>query len=111
MRDATSPTSPTAESPDPGRNPPLEQLFDAGVLLRPSDRRPNLVHLVRALATLAGVGDLGASPPVADIVSTIGPAEHLIFVLMDGLGMNLVRADGRVVQNETWHQAALPLAA
>jgi hypothetical protein len=69
----------------------LEQLFDAGVLLRPSDRRPNLVHLIRALATLAGVGDLGASPPVADIVSTIGPAEHLVFVLLDGLGMNTVR--------------------
>ena len=66
-------TPQTADSPDLGTDPPLEQVFDAGLLVRPSDGRPNLVHLVRALATLAGVGGLGGAAPVTEIASTIGP--------------------------------------
>ncbi|HLL91152.1 MAG TPA: alkaline phosphatase family protein [Tepidisphaeraceae bacterium] len=68
----------------------LMDAFDAGLLVRPGDGHPNLVHLVRAVATVAGVGDLDQHPAVADLVRTIGPTDHLIFILIDGLGMNLV---------------------
>jgi len=69
----------------------LESFFADGSLVRLSDNRPNLVHLVRAIATIGGVEDLDAGEPVRDLVQLIGDVEHLIFVLLDGLGMNLVR--------------------
>ena len=69
----------------------LQAAFDQGLLVRPSHASPNLVHLVRALAGLAGVADVEQSPPVRAIAADIGNAEHLVFVLLDGLGMNLVR--------------------
>jgi hypothetical protein len=69
----------------------LEELFANGTLIRPSPDRANLVHLIRALATLAGVPDLEQSPPIAELVQVIGAHEHLIFVLLDGLGMNIIR--------------------
>src|SRR5260221_3879085 len=70
--------------------PDLTELFTSGTLLRPSDTEPNLVHLIRALATIAGVRDLDAAPAVRDLGNLIGPARHLIFMLMDGMGMNLL---------------------
>ena len=69
----------------------LEQFFQAGTLIRPTDSKPNLVHLVRALATLCGVGDLDASSVTQQLVNIIKPADHLIFILLDGLGMNIIR--------------------
>ena len=69
----------------------LEDLFAQGTLIRPSPDRANLVHLIRALATLAGVQDFEQSPPIAELVREIGPHDHLIFVLLDGLGMNIIR--------------------
>ncbi len=69
----------------------LEELFAQGTLIRPSPDRANLVHLIRALATLAGVPDLEQTQPIAELVQLIGPHEHLIFVLLDGLGMNIIR--------------------
>ncbi|HEY8665727.1 MAG TPA: alkaline phosphatase family protein [Tepidisphaeraceae bacterium] len=68
----------------------LEELFEAGLLVRPSDERPNIVHLARALARLAGVDEVPNSPGVQKLMDLIGPAEHLVFVLLDGLGMNLI---------------------
>ena len=72
-------------------SPDLEDLFAAATLVRPSDQQPNLVHLMRALASLAGVRDLEGPQPVGQLMDLIGPAEHLVFVLLDGLGMNIVR--------------------
>jgi hypothetical protein len=69
----------------------LEQLFEQGVLVRPTDRQPNLVHLVRALYTLAGAHDLASHPVTAALVDRIGRADHLVFILLDGLGMNIIR--------------------
>jgi predicted AlkP superfamily pyrophosphatase or phosphodiesterase len=71
--------------------PDLEELFAAGVLLRPSDSEANLVHLVRAVAMLAGVRDLPVDGPARELIDLIGPAEHIVFVVIDGLGMNIVR--------------------
>src|SRR5438445_11981908 len=68
----------------------LEEAFGEGILVRPTDRRGNLVHLVRAVATLCGVEELGAGAATRELVELIGPAEQLIFVLLDGLGMMLV---------------------
>ncbi|MEA2735373.1 MAG: hypothetical protein QOE14_1824 [Humisphaera sp.] len=70
--------------------PRLDDLFSAGVLVRPSTQHPNLVHLIRALASLAGVERIERAPPVQQIIDLIGPAEHYVFVLLDGLGMNIL---------------------
>ena len=69
----------------------VKELFDNGTLVRPSDQQPNLVHLVRAVATRAGVRDLDYSPATRQLLELIPPADHVIFVLVDGLGMNIVR--------------------
>ena len=71
--------------------PTLDDLFAGGTLVRPSDDEPNLVHLVRALATLAGVPDLNHAPATQDLVDLIGESEHYVFILLDGLGINLLR--------------------
>lgn len=68
--------------------PDLQRLFDQGLLIRPAHEQPNVVHLVRALATLSGVRDVEPSAPTRGIADVIGPSDHLIFVLCDGLGMN-----------------------
>ena len=69
----------------------LERAFSEGRLVRPSDRQPNLVHLVRAIAHLTGVKDVELAPPARLLADLIGQANHLVFVLLDGLGMNAVR--------------------
>lgn len=68
----------------------IEELFEDGRLVRPSHHTPTVVHLVRAIATICGVSDLEISPPVRQMIDLIGPAEHVIFALLDGLGMNVV---------------------
>jgi hypothetical protein len=69
----------------------LPSLFEAGILVRPTDEKPNLVHLACAVALCAGVADVQRSPCVEMLAEEIGAARHLVFVLLDGLGMNLVR--------------------
>lgn len=70
----------------------LESCFASGSLVRPSLDEPNLVELVRALAMLAGAGGAVEETPRAQrLAELIGPAEHLVFVLIDGMGMNIVR--------------------
>jgi hypothetical protein len=64
--------------------------FDDGSLVRPSAATPNTVDLARALASLAGAPAIGLTPSAATIAETIGPAEHYVFVMVDGFGMNLV---------------------
>jgi hypothetical protein len=68
----------------------IEELFGQGTLVRPSHEHPNLIHLIRAVATLAGVRDLDDAPATRQMIELIGRPEHLIFVLLDGLGMNIV---------------------
>ena len=66
--------------------------FDSGELVRPSPEVPNVVDLANALPRVA---DSGAprSPAVASIVDAIGPVDHVVFVLVDGLGMNVIDAE------------------
>jgi hypothetical protein len=66
--------------------------FDSGTLLRPSAGEPDLVHLARTLAILSGVQRFDrSSAATGQLLEAIGPTEHLVFVLLDGMGMNLVR--------------------
>jgi predicted AlkP superfamily pyrophosphatase or phosphodiesterase len=72
------------------------------VLVRPADSRANLVHLIRAICTVCGVKDLPLAPPARQLVDTIGAANNLVFILLDGLGMNIVNrlpSDSFIVSN------------
>ena len=51
---------------------------------------PGTVHLGRALAHLCGVSGIELDAPARRIAGAVGPADHYVFVLVDGLGMNLV---------------------
>jgi len=66
--------------------------FDSGELLRPTPGTPNLVDLTRAIALLCGAEDAERTPAAEAIADRIGVAQHLIFVLADGLGMNLLQS-------------------
>ncbi len=68
----------------------LISAFEAGRLLRPSPDVPNIVDLSRALVSLADGDGVSPSPNSPALAKMIGPAEHLVCVLVDGLGMNLV---------------------
>lgn len=69
----------------------LESAFERGILVRPAHGRPNIVHLVRALGILAGVKGIESTSPVRQLIDAIGRHDHLIFILLDGLGMSTVR--------------------
>lgn len=64
--------------------------FDSGALVRPDAARPNTVALARAIASRCGAADIALSAPASRIAETIGAAGHIILVLADGLGMNLI---------------------
>ena len=64
--------------------------FDAGELLRPDAAEPNLVDLARAIASVAGVDGIEQTPGVQAVGAHIGDPEHLVFVVADGLGVNLL---------------------
>ena len=82
-----------------------ERLLDAfarGRLLRPSASAPNTVDLALALGSLAGAPVI-RTPNADRIASLIGPAEHLVFVLVDGMGQHIVRRldDGCFLRRHT----------
>lgn len=64
--------------------------FERGEFLRPAADSPNIVDLVRALAQLAGGRGIEATPGARQVAEMIGACDHLVFVLADGLGMNLL---------------------
>ncbi len=82
--------------------------FDAGMLLRPATDVPNSLDLSLALASLCGVDGLDLTPGSRTIAEVITPAgsssplhrsgeglgegypQHIVFVLVDGLGINAV---------------------
>jgi len=65
--------------------------FEAGRLVRPSAEEPNFTDLVRAMLILCGAEDVEDSPGAEALRRAIGPAEHYVFVLVDGLGANQLR--------------------
>ena len=65
--------------------------FESGTLLPPDASVANTVDLARALASIAGTNvELGAG--ATNVRDAIGETEHLVFMLIDGLGMNLIDA-------------------
>jgi hypothetical protein len=72
--------------------PRLLAKFESGTLLRPSADTPNLVDLSRALWSAAGAEVEGLTPAAEAMCERIGDRDHLVFVLADGLGMQLLEA-------------------
>jgi len=68
----------------------LLERFESGRLVRPSADEPNFVDLVRALGRLAGVEGVAGAEGVERLCRQIGPAEHYVFVLIDGMGESLL---------------------
>jgi hypothetical protein len=68
----------------------LQRWFAEGVLVPPSADEPGTVHLGRALASLARAPSIPLDAPSSRVAGAIGRADHYVFVLVDGLGMNLV---------------------
>ncbi|MGC4070397.1 MAG: hypothetical protein QM784_38180 [Polyangiaceae bacterium] len=69
----------------------IASAFARGVILPSDPEQSDLVHLTRALATLAGVSRFApASRPVQRILDCVGSPQHVIFILLDGMGMNLM---------------------
>jgi hypothetical protein len=64
--------------------------FDAGDLARPDHDAPNLLQLSCAIARLCGVDGIEQTEGVRRIEDAIGPADHYVLVLVDGMGMHLV---------------------
>ncbi len=67
----------------------LLEWFGNGTLLRPNAETPGTVHLARALAALSGA-PLQLDAPSRRLATAIGESDHHVFVLADGLGMNLI---------------------
>jgi hypothetical protein len=64
--------------------------FAAGTLVRPRHSEPNIVDLGRAIARLSGASTVQQTPNSLDIERRIGNSEHLVFALLDGVGMNVL---------------------
>lgn len=64
--------------------------FEAGTLVRPCTEVPDSVDLARAILSLAGAPAIVMTPNAARIAAIAGPSDHYVFVLVDGLGMNLI---------------------
>jgi len=68
----------------------LMEWFEAGRLVRPSAQTLNFVDLIRALFRLAGVPAVEGGPGVDALCGEIGTAEHYLFIVVDGLGLDSV---------------------
>jgi hypothetical protein len=69
--------------------------FAEGRLIQPTaDPRPDLVDLVRSIALVCGA-PLPASGRQRELAERIGAHDHLVFVLVDGLGIELLREHAR----------------
>jgi hypothetical protein len=70
----------------------LEAKFESGALVRPAREAPNLVDLASAWWTACGVDGIALTPAAEDTAQRIGPAEHLLCVIADGLGLEMLEA-------------------
>ena len=70
----------------------LQAAFDDGDLIRPSADALNLVDFARAAASLAGSGDVTMTAGSRRLADLVRPCQHLVLVLADGFGMDLLEA-------------------
>ena len=68
----------------------LLSAFEAGTLLRSNARTLNLVDLSRAVATASGVAGLELSPAAEEVAGTLAERDHIVLVLADGLGLEML---------------------
>ena len=73
----------------------LGAAFEAGTLLRPDPSVPNLLDLARAVASVCGVPDVSLSAAGHELAGRLGAREHLVLVLVDGLGVQMIEDAGR----------------
>lgn len=73
----------------------LTDLFESGKLLHPISDVPNIIDFSNALSYIVGIQDGSLTPNASAIKEAIGEPDHLVFVLVDGLGMNFVEAMDR----------------
>ena len=66
--------------------------FDAGELVRPYAGAMTLVDVVRAVAHVCGVPDIALNDHSRATADHLRRADHIVFVLADGLGIDLVDA-------------------
>ena len=64
--------------------------FDDGTLVRPCTEVPDTVALGRALASLMRTPGVDMTAAAMRVANAIGESEHYVFVLVDGLGTNLL---------------------
>jgi hypothetical protein len=69
----------------------VREWFDSGQLIRPSAEAPNYVDLVRAVFHLGGLEGVQLTPGGEAICRHIGHPEHLVLILVDGMGSHQVR--------------------
>ena len=70
--------------------PDLLAAFESKDLMRPRFDVPNIVDLSQAIFDWAGVPDLNISENANRIGETLAVAGQLVFVVVDGLGMNFI---------------------
>jgi hypothetical protein len=68
----------------------LRQRLTNGSLVIPGPEKADIVDLVRVIARALGVRSFDIRPSAEWITPWIGDGEHIVFVLVDGLGMNVV---------------------
>jgi hypothetical protein len=68
----------------------LLQEFETGRLIRPHTGNCNLIHLAKAISLACGDNSILADQNTRAIVDRIGGCDHLVFVLIDGFGCNLM---------------------
>lgn len=73
----------------------LLEAFESGALVRPDSDTPNFIDLALASAKLSGAPDVEETPNSIEIRNRIGDTDHLVFVLLDGVGMNMVESMSR----------------
>lgn len=72
--------------------------FDAGELIRPFAGSTSLVDVIRASAAVCGVDDLPMNDASRAIAADLAGAEHLVFVLADGLGVQFID----MLRHDSW---------
>jgi len=69
----------------------LKRKIEDRSLILPHSDRPDIVDLVRAIAGTLGVTGYATRPATESIMKQLGDPEHIVFLLIDGLGMNIVQ--------------------